>query len=357
MINKIFENKKGQKFKVLEKSLNKNSSGNYKYYIEFLISKNIYEVNANSIKNKCCYDINYEEQEFLSGIYPQNCGDSLKVIEKTNEKIGQAYYYKCKFLNYPYKCKATKYHILEGCVQNLNIPIGNLNTFIGEGIYNSERDKNIYKKWNHLKSRCDKKSNSFNGSNLCEEWKCFQNFAAWYEEQSKWNTNNYKLELDKDILCNIFHLETKIYSPETCLLIPSDLNCFIFDNVKTGVFVKNKQIYETYCGKLYLKSYLTFKEAKLVYAKKKYEIWFEEVNKFNLPNDLKETLLKYDFSWSWIWENMTEEEIREKYYKEQFSLEINKDYINLQKINKLLNLSLSIEDFNKIKNILNESKT
>jgi hypothetical protein len=36
----------------------------------------------------------------------------------------------------------TKYHILEGCVQNLNIPIGNLNTFIGEGKYNSE--KNIY---------------------------------------------------------------------------------------------------------------------------------------------------------------------------------------------------------------------
>ena len=63
-----------------------------------------------------------------------------------------------------------------------------------------------------------------------------------------------------------------------------------------------------------LGTFNTFKEAKEVYAKKKQEFWIEEINKYNLPNDLKEILLQYDFSWSWLLNNMTEEEIREKYY-------------------------------------------
>ena len=89
------------------------------------------------------------------------------------------------------------------------------------------------------------------------------------------------------------------------------------DNCKVGVNIYRSRYFSKLSNnKRYfnLGTFDTFKEAKLAYAKKKYEIWIEEINKYKIPNYLKETLLKYDFSWSWIWENMTEEEIREKYY-------------------------------------------
>jgi len=54
---------------------------------------------------------------------------------------------------------------------------------------------------------------------VCKEWHNFQVFAEWFEAQHKeeW------YELDKDLLSR----DNKIYSPETCLLIPCSLNSFL----------------------------------------------------------------------------------------------------------------------------------
>ena len=98
---------------------------------------------------------------------------------------------------------------------------------MGVGKYNSRDYKSCYYLWNNMLKRCyDKDNRSYisygaQGIFICEEWKCFQNFAAWYEEHY---IKDY--QLDKDILCNIQHLEQKIYSPETCLFIPSEVNGF-----------------------------------------------------------------------------------------------------------------------------------
>ena len=47
----------------------------------------------------------------------------------------------------------------------------------------------------------------------------FQNFAEWYEE-NKYEVHGEKIHLDKDILIK----GNKIYSPETCLLVPQRIN-------------------------------------------------------------------------------------------------------------------------------------
>ena len=100
-------------------------------------------------------------------------------------------------------------------------------------------------------------------------------------------------------------MEVKIYSPETCLLIPMELNSYLAgDNKKTGIYLTKSRKYQSKIRKnnisYTLGTFDTFKEAKEVYAKKKQEFWLEEINKYNLPNDLKEILLKYDFSWYWL---------------------------------------------------------
>ena len=60
-----------------------------------------------------------EIEEFVNKIHPQNCGDSLKVISKSDKKQGKDFLWKCEFIKYPYIIFATKGNILKG---NLNNP-------------------------------------------------------------------------------------------------------------------------------------------------------------------------------------------------------------------------------------------
>lgn len=72
---------------------------------------------------------------------------------------------------------------------------------------------------------------------VCEEWLTFSNFRKWWLEN---HVDNY--ELDKDLLI----MDNKIYSPRTCIYIPSWLNSFLTNcdskgECKTGVHkVRNK---------------------------------------------------------------------------------------------------------------------
>lgn len=53
----------------------------------------------------------------------------------------------------------------------------------------------------------------------CDEWLNFQNFAEWYN-QNFYTVKNENMHLDKDILVK----GNKIYSPETCIFVPSRIN-------------------------------------------------------------------------------------------------------------------------------------
>lgn len=100
-----------------------------------------------------------------------------------------------------------------------------------------------------------------------------------------------------------------------CLLIPSEINCFLAgDHPTCGVYKTKKPNYYRVDALLSLYKN-SFKEAKMIYSEYKKYIWKKEINKYNLPKQIKDILLKYDFSWSWIWGNMTEEEIFNKFYK------------------------------------------
>ena len=243
---------------------------------------------------------------FIGQIFKQNCGDSLRVLKKSEQKYNNIALFECQFLIYPNKILATKDHILKGKVVNYLVPSVSNVGYIGIGKYNKSNNLKYYQIWYDLLSRCYNK-NSHNYKNygakgiiVCDEWKCFQNFAAWYEE-------NYikGYELDKDILVNISHSESKIYSPNTCLFIPAGLNSYLAgDNKKTGVYLTKSKKYQAKVRKnnksYVLGTYSTFEEAKQIYAKEKYKCWLKEIEKYTLSQELKDILLKYDFSWSWL---------------------------------------------------------
>lgn len=81
-----------------------------------------------------------------------------------------------------------------------------------------------YKCWSHMLERCydikyKKKETSYKECKCSDEWKYFSNFKKWYDGNI-YELNNERIALDKDILVK----NNKLYSKETCLLVPQSIN-------------------------------------------------------------------------------------------------------------------------------------
>jgi hypothetical protein len=93
-------------------------------------------------------------------------------------------------------------------------------------VYPKRKDRcPFYAKWKDMLHRCyssafHKNNPTYIGCTVCPEWLTFSAFRKWMESQH-WQG----LELDKDIL----FVGNKIYSPETCVFIPSLVNLFTID--------------------------------------------------------------------------------------------------------------------------------
>lgn len=85
----------------------------------------------------------------------------------------------------------------------------------------------------------------------CNEWLNFENFYEWLHGQDnfdKWRGEK-RWAVDKDILVK----GNKIYSPETCCLVPQNVNCLFLKrkasrgSLPIGV-AKNGELYEASCS-------------------------------------------------------------------------------------------------------------
>ena len=81
----------------------------------------------------------------------------------------------------------------------------------------------FYNTWVEMLRRClsDKEKSrhrTYREAFSCEDWLTFSNFKAWMELQP-WQGN----DLDKDILV----VGNKMYSPETCVFVPSYINTLL----------------------------------------------------------------------------------------------------------------------------------
>lgn len=99
--------------------------------------------------------------------------------------------------------------------------------FLGYGKNKSSINKIAQKKysvWKGLIRRCyskEARDSTYKDCSVCTEWHNFQNFAEWYDENyiDEWH-------IDKDILVK----GNKIYSPETCCFVPTQINTLFVTN-------------------------------------------------------------------------------------------------------------------------------
>lgn len=107
----------------------------------------------------------------------------------------------------------------------------------GVGIYKkgknpasiSGRPTKPYYTWRNMlercyDSKCQEKYPTYIGCSVCDEWLNFQVFAEWYETNHPKDCNKYHLDKDLKALGN------KVYSPETCLFVPTAVNLFTTDS-------------------------------------------------------------------------------------------------------------------------------
>ena len=116
-IDKIWPQKCGDSLRIIEKK----EKGNWlckflKYPYEIIASK------KNIILGQIC-NPQIEIEEFVNKIWPQNCGDSLRIVKKTYlRKNSNNYLWECEFIKYPYKVYKNKIEIVKGNVFNELIP-------------------------------------------------------------------------------------------------------------------------------------------------------------------------------------------------------------------------------------------
>ena len=238
------------------------------------------------------------------------CGEEAEVIEyrkydditvrfiNTGEIIKSQY---CNFKN-----KSIKSHFTP--------------TVYGVGVIGLEntRDKNgdklkSYESWKHILERCydekeQKKHPTYKGCMVCDEWLFYPNFKKWYEE-NYYEIEGQKMNLDKDILIK----GNKIYSPETCVFVPQNINKLFLKrqndrgDLPIGViWHKRDKEYQAQCNifdvkngkckKKHLGCYSTPQEAFQVYKefKENYIRQVAEYYKDCIPQKLYKAMYKYE---------------------------------------------------------------
>lgn len=105
--------------------------------------------------------------------------------------------------------------------------------YVGVGKYNSTDTPLIYNRWSGIILRCYNEKHreaniTYKDVTVCKEWKCLQNFGAWFEDNWKpWMDRFW--DTDKDILIK----GNKIYSVETCCFVPQEINALFVKSNKT----------------------------------------------------------------------------------------------------------------------------
>lgn len=137
--------------------------------------------------------------------------------------------------------------------------------------------KAVIDKWRNMIRRCYSKdylgqNPTYRECSVCAEWLKFSNFEEWIAEQGIEDIKKY--DLDKDL----FSKGSKLYSPDTCCLIPHRLNTLLVvkpiksNGLPRGIYKRKDGKYRVilkFGGRIYNSQYATANDAFEVYKRAK----------------------------------------------------------------------------------------
>lgn len=186
-----------------------------------------------------------------------NVGDKFQTYQGCELEVVKYDYYNkitVKFNDFAghEKVVAAK-ELLKGSIKNPFHPDVRGVGFFGVGPYkskvvgDSKKSTSEYVHWSSMLTRSyyegyHERFPTYIGCSVDEQWHNFQEFAEWCQWQPG---HNMGYVLDKDVLIQ----GNKIYSPETCVFVPPELNSIIVTQVKPGKGTPAGISFQNGCGK------------------------------------------------------------------------------------------------------------
>lgn len=203
--------------------MNNKGDGNMAYIIQSAITK----IENNKKK--------YEGKIFDS----TSCG-KFKVIQFNNCQNVEI-----EFIDTKFKTITSAGHIRSGLIKDPFFPYLYGRGYIGESHRQNTDDLTPFVFWKHMMDRCYKEgysSKSYENVEVCKEWYNFTTFKKWFQKHYV-----ESFELDKDILQK--GVKNKIYSPDTCVFLPKEINCAITThknkyNLPNGISLSSNNKYD-----------------------------------------------------------------------------------------------------------------
>ena len=202
---------------------------------------------------------------------------------------------------------ATWQQFINGEIRNNHAPIKRKN----KQKQNKKTESKEYVLWKKMMERCFSEKlklryPTYENVTCCEEWLIFENFYEWLHVQENWNVlleSNIKFSLDKDILIK----ENKLYSPDTCCLVPMHVNALFIKrnaargNYPIGVSKSNNKYVSQWSnnkGKKIRKFFDTIDEAFSCYKIEKEkvikQVAHEEYTKNTITKQCYEAMINYE---------------------------------------------------------------
>lgn len=177
--------------------------------------------------------------------------------------------------------------------------------YYGEGEYKSVDKNNPYVKkafqiWSTMLDRCHREENrsmfpSYENCLVCDEWHNYQNFRKWYD-LNYYEVGTERMHIDKDIL----YKNNKVYSPETCLIVPQRINMLFMHkpnkyNLPNGIRPSDSGKYVVRYNHRHLGTFETIEEAAIAHDKAKKEAIIDVANEYRkqIPDKVYQALINW----------------------------------------------------------------
>ena len=203
-VNKIHLQNCGDSLKVISKS-DKKQGKDFLWKCEFIKYPCIIFATKGNILKGNLNNPQIEQVEFIDKIWPQNCGDSLKIIKKTDLKFkNKKSLFKCQFLKYPCEILALKEHILRKVVDNPALPWKNKDTllqYIKDNFEEKPTLKELADSLNINITTVGQKINEF----------CLRDYIQYYPNLQEDSLRNYINILIQTEIYNDFKYEIDVF--------------------------------------------------------------------------------------------------------------------------------------------------
>lgn len=239
----------------------------------------------------------------LGEIRKNTFGTEMKIIECNTQKNIIV-----EFLDdYHYRKTTTYTTFKSGNVKNpYDKKICNVG-YMGKGKYHCKYSNGIhtleYQNWIAMIRRCYDNNRKniysayFGNCKVCNQWHDFQEFGKWYEENF-YQVGMERMHIDKDIL----YPGNKIYSPETCLIVPQGINMLFLNKpnkrgLPNGITQNQNGTYRAKYKEEELGTYNSLDEAyqAYTYKKKNHILSAAEAYRNSIPQKVYNAVIHYEF--------------------------------------------------------------